>query len=290
MKITLLFVSLLCTFQIMGQQAVEMPLWTNGAPETNGIVKDEATNAIGHIEFSKEAKIYIYLPEKSKNTGKAILICPGGGYRILAMQHEGHDVAKWLASQGIAGIVLKYRMPNLHAEIPLSDAKEAMRMIRQHSKDWGIESNKVGVCGFSAGGHLASTLATHADSTTRPNFAILFYPVISMKDSITHLGSRNALLGNHPTEKMIDVFSNENAVSRQTPPTLLLLADDDKAVIPENSILFYQALKRNKVPAAMHVFPSGSHGFGFRTSYTYHEQLKSIILDWLPKAVKYPLR
>ncbi|MDD2799488.1 MAG: alpha/beta hydrolase [Bacteroidales bacterium] len=270
----------------IGQQIIELPVWPKGAPQDNGITVDEKTQANGHIEFSKEARIFVYLPADSVNTGKSVLICPGGGYHILAMQHEGHDVAKWLASQGVAAFVLKYRMPNQHSDIPLSDAKEAMRIIRGYSKEWKIDSAKVGVCGFSAGGHLASTLETHSDKDTRPNFGILFYPVVSMKDSITHQGSKKALLGDHPTEQMISLFSNENMVTSNTPPTLFLLADDDKAVIPENSILLYRALKQNKIKASLHVFPIGGHGFGFRESYKYHQQIKAIISDWIKDVVK----
>lgn len=263
------------------QSYIEMPVWPNGAPNNNEITVNEQITPKGHIEFSKEAKLYVYLPKKKNNTHKAILICPGGGYWILAINHEGHDVAKWLASQGITAIVLKYRMPNHHSDVPLSDAQEAMSIAKQNAQKWNIDPNKIGICGFSAGGHLASTLATQAADSLRPNFAILFYPVISLKKGVGHMGSADNLLENKNDSLLIDKYSNELQVDPKTPATLLLLADNDQAVIPENSILYYQALKKHKIAASMHIFSKGGHGFGFNKDYAYHSELKRIILDWL---------
>jgi len=266
---------------MMSQNYIEQKVWQSGAPESNGIVAEEETTSSGQVLNSKEASVYIYLPEVKKEKMTAVLICPGGGYGRQAMKHEGHDVAKWLASKGVVGVVLKYSLPNGHSEIPLRDAQEAMRLIRRQSSEWGIDSAKVGVCGFSAGGHLASTLGTHFDISSRPDFLILFYPVVSMKKGVTHAGSRDNLLGSTPTEEKIAQYSNEDRVTPLVPPTLLILADDDKAVKPQNSIDFYSALKRVGVPASMYIFPSGGHGFGFNTTFVYHESMKQLLGAWL---------
>jgi len=281
MKNVLFTLVLLPFINSMSQSFVDLPVWPTGPLQNNGITENEITTKEGYIQNSKEARLYVYLPSKNEDNRKVVLICPGGGYRNLAINHEGHDVAKWFVSQGVVAVILKYRMPNHHSDIPLSDAKEAMKIIRRHSVDWNIDTTKVGVCGFSAGGHLASTLSTHADDATRPNFSILFYPVISLKDSICHRGSRDALLDKNDDIAQINYFSNETQVTDKTPPTLFILADNDKAVVPENSILFYQALKKHQIAASMHIFPKGGHGFGFRSSYPYHEQIKLIISDWM---------
>ncbi len=281
MRKTILILFLMSVISAKSQKTFDLPVWPNGAPESNELAAEEKVTPEGHVQNSKEAILHVFLPEKTINTGKTVLICPGGGYSVLAMMHEGYDVAKWLNSKGIAAIVLKYRMPNHHSNIPLSDAKQAMSIIRAHAAEWEIDSTKIGVCGFSAGGHLASTLLTKADNATRPNFGILFYPVVSMKNGITHGGSRNQLLVNPTDSTQINMYSGELHVSATTPPTLFILADDDKAVIPENSVLLYQAFKKNKVAASMHIFPSGGHGFGFRASYKYHNDILLLISDWI---------
>jgi acetyl esterase/lipase len=177
---------------------------------------------------------------------------------------------------------MKYRLPNGHHEIPLKDVQEAMRIIRTRASEWNINPGKIGISGFSAGGHLASTLLTHFDESSRPDFGILFYPVISFGEINTHIGSRKNLLGlNEKNQELIDYYSNEKQIKENTPPTILLLSDDDKAVVPENSILFYRGLKEKKIPACMHVFPIGGHGWGFNKNFRYHEQMKNLILEWL---------
>jgi acetyl esterase/lipase len=250
MKMYLLASLLMFSSLIFAQNYMEQKVWLAGAPESNGIVAEEEITPTGQALNSKEAKVYIYFPEQKKSKMTAVLICPGGGYSRQAMNHEGHDVAKWLASKGIVGVVLKYRLPNGHSEIPLHDAQEAMRLIRRQSSEWGVDSSKVGVCGFSAGGHLASTLGTHYDRSSRPDFKV-------------------------------DQYSNEGKVTAGVPPTLLILSDDDKAVIPQNSIDFYSALKRVGVPASMYIFPVGGHGFGFNTWFQYHGQMKQLLELWL---------
>lgn len=258
-------------------------LWDGNPPTNNNITEAEKYEDWGWVTNVSVPELLIHLPDKSNNTGMAVLICPGGGYGGLAVGHEGEDVAKWLNKQGIAGVILKYRMPNKHNEVPLDDAQQAMRYIRQNAKELGIDVNKVGVAGFSAGGHLAATLSTHFTTegiSTRPDFSILFYPVITMKTA-THGGSRENLLGSNPTEEDINFFSNEEQVRANTPPAILLLSDNDGSVTPENSVSYYNALKKHNIPATMYVFPEGGHGWGMRQSFKYHSQMLGLLKMWL---------
>lgn len=281
-KVYLLLVSLILAIPMSAQKTFEIPVWPNGAAESSGIENEEKVEGITIIN-NKEAVLYVYLPEKSESATPAVIICPGGGYIALAMDHEGHTYAKWLAENGIAGIVLKYRMPNGHHEIPLKDAKEAIRITRKNAKEWNIDTQKIGISGFSAGGHLASTAGTHFDNDTRPDFMVLFYPVITMDaNKNAHIGSRDNLLGNKREAKQwTDYYSNELHVSPYTPPTLLLLSNDDTAVPPCNSINFYNALKYNGVNATMYIFPEGGHGWGLNESFPYCEEWKNLYLKWL---------
>ncbi len=273
---------LLTSMTISAQTVIEIPVWPNGAKESNGITATETSDDAGRISNIKEASFKVYLADKAKNTGIAILICPGGGYGIEAATHEGTDYAQWFAENGITGVVMKYRLPNGHHEIPLKDVQEAMRILRNKASEWGISPNKIGVSGFSAGGHLASTLLTHFDETSRPDFGVLFYPVITFGEINTHIGSRKNLLGeNEKNQDLIDYYSNEKHITGNTPPTILLLSDDDKAVVPENSILFYSGLKENNIPSSLYIFPIGGHGWGFKKDFRYHEQMKELVLKWL---------
>ena len=202
----------------------------------------------------------IYLPEKDKSTGAAVVICPGGGYAVVVYQAEGVRTAKEFAKNGVAAFVLKYRLPNDSTMIdkkigPLQDAQQAIKVVRENASKWGIDTNKVGIMGFSAGGHLASTEATHYRKAVienddninlRPDFQILVYPVISMEDSLTHLGSRTNLLGENPSKKMIDEFSNELHVDENTPPAYITQAGDDKTVDVDNSIVYYESIKASQ--------------------------------------------
>jgi acetyl esterase/lipase len=229
-----------------------------------------------------EAEIFVYLPEASTALSPAILICPGGGYEHLAMNHEGHDMAQWYVSNEFAAVVLKYRMPNGEHAIPLSDAEKAISIIRSNASEWKIDPGKVGVAGSSAGGHLAASLSVLAADENRPDFAILYYPVICSDDSITHRGSIKNLLGeNVNNRELLNRYSLEKQVDEKTPKTFLLLSDDDRAVLPVNSIRYYSALKEKEIPAAMYIFPSGGHGWGFNSSFLYHEEMKSLIQKWL---------
>ena len=217
-----------------------------------------------------------------------ILMCPGGGYARLAMNHEGHDMASWFNTQGITYAVLKYRMPNGNREVPLSDAEQAIRIIRQHAKEWGINPNQVGVMGASAGGHLAASLSTlYSSDETRPDFQILLYPVISMVPGITHGGSRKNLLGDNPTKELENAYSLERRVSPRSPQAFIVLSADDGAVPPMNSIGYFLALNQQKVPVSMHIYPIGGHGWGFRDNFTYKRQWTEELEKWLRDGVKF---
>ena len=239
--------------------------------------KSEVGGGILRVSNVSVPTITAYLPSKEKATGVAVMICPGGGYALLASGHEGEEVAQWFNSMGIAAFVLKYRLPNPaimmnQQEVPLMDAMQGMVLIRQNAARYGIKPDKVGVMGFSAGGHLAATLATHyhrgpkANEQAKPNFAILLYPVVTFGDK-AHLGSRDNLLGALKTSpEMIAYYSNELQVTSQTPPTFLVHSEDDKSVPVENSINYYLACLKNGVPAEMHLYPTGGHGYGLRTA------------------------
>lgn len=250
------------------QKGTTMYLWPSGAPNDNGNPRDTA-------------KVTVYLPSKEKATGRCVVICPGGGYSHLAMAHEGHDWAPFFNNMGIAAVVLKYRMPNGNKEVPSSDAEEAVRLVRRNAAEWNINPADVGIMGSSAGGHLASTVATHATGDALPNFQILFYPVITMMPDITHKGSHDCLLGEKPNKKDERMYSNDMQVSRLTPRAFIALSDDDRAVLPVNGVNYYIELYRHDVPATLHVYPSGGHGWGNRDSFLYHNEMQLELKAWL---------
>ncbi|NNL00877.1 MAG: alpha/beta hydrolase, partial [Eudoraea sp.] len=277
-----------------------LPLWpSDGVP--NRIESDEKEiiekGAIQRISLVQYPQIEVYLPSEANSTGKAMLIFPGGGYQILAYDWEGSDIAKYLNSKGIAGIVVKYRLPTSKSLennqiVPLQDAQRAMRLTRYMAKNWNISDEKIGIIGFSAGGHLASTLGTHFEDevykyvdgadllSARPDFMALVYPVISFSDSSTHSGSKNALLGDEPDAANITYFSNELHVTENTPPTVLFHAADDEAVPPENSLLFFKALKEKGVPAELHIYPKGGHGFSLATKNRSLNRWTQHLYEW----------
>ena len=229
-----------------------------------------------------KANMVCYLP--AQPTGRAIVDLPGGGYTHLATQHEGHDWATWFNDQGIAFFVVTYRMPGGDRTIPMGDAQQAIRTVRDSAKVWQINPYDVGIMGFSAGGHLASTVSTHSELDCRPNFSILFYPVISMNERETHSGSVNGFLGKDKGNKeLVKQFSNQNAVRvHETPPAIILLANDDRAVPPvTNGIAYYSAMRRAGNECALHVYPTGGHGFGFRPAYKFHDQMLGDLKTWL---------
>lgn len=229
-----------------------------------------------------KSEITAYLPQNP--SGRAIVDCPGGGYSHLAMDHEGHHWAEYFNRQGIAFFVLKYRMPQGDRTIPLSDAYQAMKIVRDSAAAWKINPYDVGIMGFSAGGHLASSVSTHSDWKVRPNFSILFYPVITFGKG-THNGSKVNFLGNDGQNdpKLIQEWSNENAVKRHlTPPAIILLANDDRAVPPvENGVAYYSAMRKAGNDCAMYLYPTGGHGFGFRETFAYHRQMLDELTNWL---------
>lgn len=230
-------------------------------------------------------QLFVYKAENPN--GIAIIMCPGGGYSRLAMSHEGHDMAPWFNTQGITYIVLKYRMPQGNHEIPLSDAEQAMRIVREHAGEWQINPGKIGIMGASAGGHLASTLATHYSSKeSRPDFQVLFYPVITMDKSYTHGGSRENLLGKNPSEELIKRYSNELHVNADTPKAFIMLSSDDTAVPAANGVNYYLSLVRNNILSSLHIYPTGGHGWGFRDSFAYKRQWTEELEKWIRTEIK----
>ena len=285
MKTILVTALLIMTTSLCAQKPIELPLWPNGAPNSNELKGDEQEMDNGRVSNIKNPDITIYRAEHP--SGMAVIMCPGGGYARLAMNHEGHDMAPWFNTQGITYVVLKYRMPNGHNEVPFSDVEQAIRLVRQHAAEWNINPAKVGIMGASAGGHLASTLATHYTSKeTRPDFQILLYPVITMDANFTHAGSRENLITKNPSADLIAKYSNELQVNAQTPQAFIALSSDDKAVLPQNSINYYLALLKHNVPATMHIYPTGGHGWGFRDNFTYKRQWTDELEKWLRDGVK----
>ena len=267
---------LLVSMALSAQRPIEIKLWPNGAPNTNDIVMPEKALENGRVTNVTEPTLTIY-PARKPN-GLAIIACPGGGYVRLAMNHEGHDMAPWFNTQGITFAVLKYRLPNTHHDVPLSDALQAIRIMKAKATELGI--NKVGIMGSSAGGHLASTAATHFTEDSRPDFQILFYPVVSLINP-THQGSRDNLLGKNPSEEMLQLYSNELQVTAKTPPAFIIHSSDDRSVPVNNSIDYYTALVKNGVSATMHLYPIGGHGWGYNDNFTYKRQWTGELEKWL---------
>ena len=285
MKTILVTALLIMTTSLCAQKPIELPLWPNGAPNSNELKGDEQEMDNGRVSNIKNPDITVYRAEHPN--GMAEIMWPGGGYARLANNHEGHDMAPWFNTQGITYVVLKYRMPNGHNEVPFSDVEQAIRLVRQHAAEWNINPAKVGIMGASAGGHLASTLATHYTSKeTRPDFQILLYPVITMDANFTHAGSRENLITKNPSADLIAKYSNELQVNAQTPQAFIALSSDDKAVLPQNSINYYLALLKHNVPATMHIYPTGGHGWGFRDNFTYKRQWTDELEKWLRNGVK----
>jgi len=280
------------SFTTMAQD-FKLKVWPNGAPDSNGMTTPEETYEGKRVRNVSEAEMYVYLPKIGINTGAAVVICPGGGYMIEAMDHEGYELAEWLTTQGVAGIVLKYRLPYGHDQIPLEDAQRALRIVRQKAAEWGINPAKIGIAGSSAGGHLASTAGTRFDLgkpesndaiekySCRPDFMLLLYPVITFNEEFGHMGSRTNLIGTGNKWELVEKYSNELHVTPQTPPTFLILADDDGGVPPRNSIEFYMALKKNKIPAEMHIFRDGGHGFGMTKKNLPVDQWPNLFAQWM---------
>ena len=265
----------------MAQKKTEILIWDENPLETT----EAKAAAVRAQDYTKDPAITVYTPKNP--TGKTIVMCPGGGYTHQASAHEGHDMADWMNSQGITYVVLKYRLPYGNHEIPLSDAEQAMRVVRKYAKELGVDPAKVGIMGASAGGHLASTLATHYSSAeTRPDFQVLFYPVVTMDAAKTHMGSRKSLLGENPSEELVRKYSNELQVTPDTPKAFIMLSSDDGAVPPANSINYYNALVDNKVRASLHAYPTGGHGWGFRDRFLYKGEWTRELEKWLREEVQ----
>lgn len=277
MKNLLLAGCLLWASQLFAARPIELKVWPNGAPLNNGLSYSKLEADVHAPSAISEAILYVY-PAEHPN-GQAILDCPGGGYAMLAMDHEGHNMADWMNAQGITYAVLKYRMPNGHKDVPLSDAQEAMRIMRRHAKEWCFE--QLGVMGSSAGGHLASTLATHFTDDSRPDFQILFYPVITMNPTYTHMGSHDNLLGKNVDKQIEKEYSNELQIKPNTPPAFIMHSSDDDLVPVDNSINYYKALTAQKISASLHIYPVGGHGWGYRDSFPYKRQWTGELEQWL---------
>ena len=288
MKKILLLSFLFATTMLSAQKPVELPLWPNGAPNNNELTGTEQGRNNGGVSNVTEPTLTVY-PAPHPN-GMAIIMCPGGGYGGLAMKHEGHDMAPWFNTQGISYAVLKYRMPNGHHEVPLSDAEQAIRMVRKHAAEWGVNPQRVGIMGASAGGHLAASLATlYSSDKTRPDFQILFYPVHSMQKGVTHGGSRKNLIGENPSQELEQKYSLERQVSPRTPQAFIMHSSADDAVPPINGIGYFLALRDHKMPASLHASPTGGHGWGFRDNFTYKRQWTEELEKWLREGLVFPV-
>jgi acetyl esterase/lipase len=295
------FTLILCmALGVLQSQNFILPLWEGDPPnywESGEIMKSDTTNIV-RLSLVQQPDIAVFLPSKSNATGEAVVICPGGGYHILAYDWEGSDIARWLSSRGIAAMVLKYRLPVSKSNIiphksPLMDAQRAFRMVRYHAGSWNIDPGKIGIMGFSAGGHLASTLSTHFDSgdpghtdpveriSCRPDFSILVYPVISLTKVFSHSGSRTALLGEDPDPELVRYYSNELQVSEDTPPAILVHSGDDEAVPVQNSLAYYQALLKNGTQTEMHIYPYGGHGYSLAIGKGHLATWPDRVLEWI---------
>lgn len=289
MKKTIAFVLPFLVLQLYAQKTI--PLYEKAVPGMLPVASEETYDSIRQHAFKvTNPSLTIYLPHKSTATGAAVIVCPGGGYGMLVMGTEGHAIAKYFADHGVAAFALKYRLPDEKKIVdksiaPFQDAQRAIQIVRSRAKEWGIDTARVGILGFSAGGHLAATASTHFREPVitavpgigvRPSFSVLVYPVISMS-SLGHAGSAKNLLGENPSVARIQSFSNEEQVTPETPPAFLIHAGDDKLVPVDNSIRYYQALIKNKVPAEMHLYPKGDHGFVLHIPQE----------DWLPLIFKW---
>ncbi|MDE6702676.1 MAG: alpha/beta hydrolase [Muribaculaceae bacterium] len=252
---------------------IVVKVWEEGAPNSNFTT----VSLEDSIEWNAVSEPLLHIFPAENPVGKVVLMCPGGGYRHLGVQNEGYSFVPWYNDQGVDVAVLQYRMPYGHPEVPLSDVHQSMRLLRDR-----FPSSLVGVQGFSAGGHLASMAATHyADSITRPDFQILFYPVIAVSGPTTHAGTAQRLLGENPTAEMQQLYNNHLQVTADTPPTFITHSSDDSIVPVANSLDYYSALVANGVPAAMHIYPTGDHGWGFAKGFVYFPMWTAELALWI---------
>ena len=290
MKKIFIIVAALFTTSVMAKEQQEVKyyqdetivIWDNNkAPHSNGLEGEAYEDKPFRLVNTTKAVLYVYNADQAKATGQAVVICPGGGYGKLSMDQEGYLMAQWLAKNGIAAFVLEYRLPNGHREVPLEDAVEAIRIVRKKAKKYNIDPSKVGIMGFSAGGHLAASASNIPAVKDRPNFSILFYPVVIANHYTSHRGSFRNLLGKGFTQADADDFSMEKLASENTPPTILLLSDDDTTVPTAGAAMYYAALRYHGVKAAMYVFPEGGHGWGNYDKFSYQKEWQHLLLRWL---------
>ena len=273
--LTLALLLLVAGYAVAQPKPIEIDLWPNGAPKENGLTGPEQPLENGRVANISRATLYIY-PAPTKNA-PAIISCPGGGYRRLAMNHEGHDMATWFNKQGITYAVLKYRMPNGDIAIPISDALQAVRTLRERADEWNIDPQKVGIMGASAGGNLAAQAATQFTSEEdRPDFQILFYPFIMM--SKWHAQS---LLMGDASDEAVDRYWASKQVKENTPPAFLLCSADDRTVPCQNSIEYFQALRAKGIQATLHIYPSGGHGWGYEEWMPYKREWTAELERWI---------
>lgn len=260
-----------------GPKPIVVELWPNGAPTSNGLAGPEIDRGT-HVSNVTNPTLTIY-PASNPN-GKAIIACPGGGYIDVWTQTEGHQMAEWYNAQGITYAVLKYRLPNGHKEVPLDDVFRAMDIMHERQAELGF--TKLGIQGNSAGGHLASTAATHFDCPEhRPDFQILYYPVITFDPKYTHSGSVRYLIGENAPQELIDYYSNEKQVKADTPPAIIIHCTDDSLVPVQNAVNYYLALVEKGISASLHVYPKGNHGFAFGDRFQYKRQWTEEVEKWL---------
>jgi len=286
--IVLSILSVMSVCPVVGQ--VVYPLWETTPPTDNGLTGPETTdNCPGNIS---EASLTVLRPTGANSNGAAVLVIPGGAYWVVCDDHEGRAVADWLVDLGYTVGVLKYRLPNGHLDVPLQDAQQALRFMRGQAEFWELDASRIGVLGFSAGGHLASSVGTHFESdyshgkgdlldvSNRPDFMVLVYPVITLSKEYGHAFSRTNLLGENPDRSTIERYSNHLHVDENTPPTILIHSNDDTAVHPFNSVKFYTSLVTSSVPAEMHIFNSGGHGYGLDPNSGSSEWTQ-LVANWM---------
>lgn len=255
----------------------QIRLWPEGAPTQSGLSGAETQIDPGFVGNITDPHLFLY--PAPKPNGQAVVLCPGGGFLGLVLEQEGHAFAEWFNSRGVTLGVLKYRMPNGHREVPLDDLHQALRLLRQRSQTLGVRS--LGVMGASAGGYMAATAAVFAQADAKPDFQILLYPAISLKEELSHPETRERLLGAYPSGGEIAALSPEDHVTFQTPPAFITLAGDDRTVNPENSLIYYRALLQKGVPAALHIYPRGGHSFALRDTFRYKAQWTGELERWL---------
>lgn len=277
-----IFLSVMIANTGFSQETIK--LYPNGPKESNQITTPEKYRDPEFLMDISEPRMLAFPAPQDKANGTAVLICPGGGYGGVSIIKEGSEFAKWFNELGVSAFVLYYRMPNGHTLVPLTDAQTALAIIHKRAKEWKIDTKKIGIMGFSAGGHLASTVGTHFKTATeRPAFMILGYPVVTMDSVLTHKGSRYNLLGKKPSDELVKLYSNELQVTKKTPPTYIIHATDDKAVPVKNSVQLYEALKDKKIEAQLDTFAKGGHGFGMRKRGIPVDNWPELLKTWMKK-------